>query len=466
MKNIQINSKNVSKGDIYIAISCDNLENNVKEAIKKDASIIFVNEEYKNLFKEVYTNTKLLFIEDTRLIASKLAKFKYDHQPNYCVAITGTNGKSSTAHFVNQIWSLNGKSSANLGTLGLFVGDKKIEDSKFSLNNLTTPDPFTLHEILEYLYDNNIQNVVFEASSHALVQKRLHNVELAAAAFTNLAIDHLDYHKTKDEYFKAKLTLFEEILSNNNPAIVLGDSELIYNSVKNINKNVITFGILTKLDIYAYNIKEYNTKIIFDCIVFDQKFEEITINLFGRFQILNVLCAVGIAYSCGLVTSDIINILPKLKPLDGRMEHIASHNGGEVYVDYAHTAEGFKNSLECFRKVCAKKLICVFGCGGDRDKTKRAEMGKIAQDIADIIIITDDNPRTENPKVIRLEILKSCPQAFEIANRKEAIKQGMSLMQEGDFLIIIGKGHESFQIYADKIVQHHDKEEILLNLQA
>jgi UDP-N-acetylmuramoyl-L-alanyl-D-glutamate--2,6-diaminopimelate ligase len=459
MKNIQTNSKTVEEGDIFIAISCKNLKDNIKEAIDRKAGLIFVEEKNKELLYDVDAK-KIVFIKDARLIASKLAKFKHNAQPNCCVCVTGTNGKSSCVHFLNQIWNLCGEISASFGPLGLFIGGRKIENAGIK-SDLTTPDPFILHKILEYLYENNVNNAVFEASSHAIEQKRLHSVDLAAAAFTNISTDHLDYHKTKEEYLKAKASLFLEVLPKENPAVILGDSKLICASVKAIHKNVITFGLDEKNDIKAYNIREYENKIVFDCDIFGRIFKNVTLNLFGRFQALNVLCATGLACSCGAKPEEIIEILPKLKPLDGRMEHIISYNNGEVYVDYAHTSEGFKNALECFKRTCPNKLICIFGCGGDRDKTKRSEMGQIAQDIADIVIVTDDNPRSEDPKSIRKEIINFCPKAIEIDDRKEAIKCGMNMLSDGDFLTITGKGCESIQIYSNKTLKHNDKEEIL-----
>lgn len=452
MQNIQINSKFVKNGDVFIAIPCEQSEKHISEAFKNGAEIVFA---------ESSQNESVIKISDARLLASKLAKFRYNKQPDVCVALTGTNGKSSVAHFLKQIWTYSGKKSANLGTLGLFINDDKSSPNDILIPNLTTPDAITLHKIMEYLKKEDVTNFVFEASSHALDQKRLHSANLSAAAFTNFSSDHLDYHKTRESYLYAKLRLFNEILPKEKPAIVSKDYPDIYNEISKINKNIISFGIENDNFIKANNINELPEKIIFDLNCGNEIFKNVEINLFGKFQIMNILCAISLALGSGLSIQEIVQTLPKISPLKGRMEHVKSINNGNVYIDYAHTSYGFKSALECFRKVCRGRLICVFGCGGDRDKSKRSEMGKIANDLSDITIVTDDNPRTESPHNIRKQIIETCPNAIEIGNRKEAISHGISLIEENDFLVVIGKGHEDYQIYADKTFHFSDKEEIL-----
>lgn len=453
MKNIQINSKLIQLGDIFVGISCPDLEKNIEEAFANGASIVFA---------EKSQNDDVIVVDDARLTASRLAKFLYNKQPKFCVSLTGTNGKSSVAHFLKQIWQYSGKKSANLGTLGLFINDSKVEPVGIDVPNLTTPDSITLHRIMEYLADNDVTHFVFEASSHALDQKRLHSAELSAAAFTNLASDHMDYHKTKEDYLWAKLKLFEKILDKQKPAVASYDYEEICEAVSKYNDNLITFGLSSKNFIKAQRILEFPEKIVFDLICGEKKFENITINLFGEFQIMNILCAVALAYAVGdIKIEDIVETLGKIKPLEGRMEHIANTNGGDIYVDYAHTTEGFKKALECFKKACKGRLICVFGCGGDRDKSKRQEMGEIAQNLADVVIITDDNPRTEDPASIRAAIIEKCKKAIEIGDRKEAIYKAIELIQPDDFVAIIGKGHEDYQIYRDQTIHFSDKETVL-----
>lgn len=457
MKNIQTDSRKIQQGDIFLAISCEAAEKNIANALQNGAEIIFAGKE----LEDKISTDKVFFVEDIRLLASKLAKFEYQNQPKHCVSITGTNGKSSISHFIHQICFLNGKKSANLGTLGLFIGSEKVENCGFEIPNLTTPGPFELHKILNYLYDQNVENLVFEASSHALDQKRLHSVHLSAAAFSNLASDHLDYHKTKEEYLAAKLKLFSEILPKDKPATVFGDSEIVLNAVRAVHQNIVTFGFSNENDIFAENVKEFGDRAIFDCSIFGKKFNNITLNLFGTFQIQNILCAIGVLVSIGFDPAQIVETLPNIKPLNGRMEFITSFNGGYIYIDFAHTSEAFRNALQNFKKACKGRLICVFGCGGDRDKSKRGEMGKTAYETADIVIITDDNPRTEDPSQIRQEIISNCRNAIEIADRRSAIQHAINLIEPNDFLIILGKGHETTQIYKDKILHFSDKEEVL-----
>lgn len=452
MRNIQINSKLIQPGDIFVAIPCKDVENHIAEAFQRGAGIVFA---------EHSENPHIISVKDARLVASKLAKLLYPEQPKICIAITGTNGKSSTAHFLSQIWSYSGKKSGNLGTLGLFIDQEQIEPEGITVPNLTTPDPITFHKIMQYLKTQKVDHCVFEASSHALDQKRSHGAELTAAAFTNLASDHLDYHKTREAYLDSKLRLFREILQNDKPAIVSMDFPEVYESVLKINKNIVTFGISNQNFIKAQNIKEFPDRMVFDLMIGNEIFPGIEVKLFGSFQIMNILCAIALAYASDVSIHDILKTLPKIKPLNGRMEHIRSIKGGNVYVDFAHTTDGFKNALECFKKACHGRLICVFGCGGDRDKSKRPEMGVIASEIADVVIITDDNPRTESPAEIRHQILEKCPKGIEIADRMEAIQYAISLIQPGDFVAVIGKGHENYQIYGNEIRHFNDREEIL-----
>lgn len=457
MPNIQTNSQYVQNGDIFIAISCPNITSNIADAIKKNASLIFLERQYQNLFSA----ENFVYVENARLIASKLANFCYPKAPDFCIAITGTNGKSSVTHFLNQIWQHNNIKSACLGTLGFFIGNQKIEQSEFNTNQ-TTPDPISLHKILEYLALNGVSHIAFEASSHAIDQKRLHSVTLYAAGFTNFASDHLDYHKTQDKYFQTKIKLFEEILPRERYIVASKDCPEIYSNLQLINKNIISFGLQKDNFIVASKIVEHATKTTFDLNIGEEIFHNISTNLVGKFQILNVLCAAAFAYLTNISTSEIVAAIDMLAPLSGRLEYICSCNGGNVYVDYAHTTEGFKQCLKAMRKICLSegRIICIFGCGGDRERLKRKEMGAAAFSLADIIIITDDNPRTEDPAAIRAEIISACPKAQEIANRKEAIQYAMRIMRKHDVLAIIGKGHEIMQIYHETIL-HNDKAEVL-----
>ncbi len=457
MKNIQINSKFIKPGDIFVAIPCKGVKANIFDALQNGAELVFAERNDA----EQCDIKNIVAIPDARLIASKLSRFIYPNQPEICIAVTGTNGKSSVAHFLSQIWTYSGITSANLGTLGLFINQEAAFPNEITIPNLTTPDPVTFHKIMEYLVSQKVNHCVFEASSHALEQKRCHSATLTAAAFTNLASDHLDYHKTKEVYFATKLKLFQDILPPDRPAIVSMDFPEIYQEVSKYNHNIITFGMNDKNFVKAKNIQESSEKIVFDLVCGNELFPQIEIKLLGTFQVMNILCAVALALTSGLNPSAIADILPKIKSLNGRMEHIRTLNGGNVYVDFAHTADGLKNALKCFRKVCRGRLICVFGCGGNRDITKRPEMGRIASQLADICVVTDDNPRQEMPEEIRKQIIASCPNAIEIGNRHEAINHALSIIHPGDIVAIMGKGHETYQIYGTTSTHFSDKEKIL-----
>lgn len=457
MKNIQINSKFVKPGDIFVAIPCKNIAANISDSLQRGAEIVFAEKS-----DTVQSDVKnLITIPDARLIASKLSRFLYPNQPEVCIAVTGTNGKSSVVHFLSQIWTYSGLKSANFGTLGLFIEQKAISPKNITVPNLTTPDPVTFHKVMEYLVAQNVNHCVFEASSHALDQKRCYSATVTAAAFTNLASDHLDYHKTKEAYLETKLKLFQEILPSDKPAVISLDFQEIYQEVSKCNNNIITFGMNDNNFVKARNIREFSDKIVFDLVCGNEVFKQIEIKVLGTFQVMNILCAVALALTSGLNPHSIAEALPKIKSLNGRMEHIRTLNGGNIYVDFAHTAEGLENALKCFKKVCKGRLICVFGCGGDRDITKRPEMGKIASRLADICIVTDDNPRQESPEKIRKQIIAACPGAVEIGNRHEAIYYALSIISQGDIVAIMGKGHETCQTYGTTSVHFCDKEEIL-----
>ncbi|MDR1234313.1 MAG: UDP-N-acetylmuramoyl-L-alanyl-D-glutamate--2,6-diaminopimelate ligase [Holosporales bacterium] len=460
MNNVRISSKLVVKSDIFIGVFCEKIREHVMEAKHNGAIMIFADKESELILGDA--GRDVIFVDDARLLISRMAKFTHSLQPECCVAITGTNGKSSIAHFVRQLWNKLGKRAANLGTLGLFIENgTRIESESLGIPSLTTPDSFSLHRILEFLVDRNISHFAFEASSHALHQKRLHSVTLSAAAFSNLSSDHLDYHVTKAAYLEAKLLLFKEILGQDNPAIIPSIPIDMMQRIQEFNRNIMTFGIEDAANISGTNIRCNYDRTIFDLSIDGESYRNIEVKLYGEFQIMNLICAIGLVYACGASPGEIVNALPYITGLSGRMELILDKNGKRVYIDYAHTSSAFEASLNALKKSCQNRLICVFGCGGDRDKSKRREMGEIAYEISDIAIITDDNPRTEDPSVIRAEILRSCQKGIEIGDRKAAIRYTIDMMLPGDIVAIMGKGHETNQIIMNGTIYHDDREEIL-----
>ncbi len=445
-------SRLIKAGDVFVAVPCANSASHIQQALQLGASLVFTEE-------KLFSDSRVVIVNDAFLVASHLSRIAYPSQPENAVAVTGTNGKSSVAHFVSQIWQHCGTKSANLGTLGLFVNGNKI--NSLNIPNLTTPDALNLHKVLNWLGTNGVNCVVFEASSAALDQKRLHSVSLSSAIFTNFASDHLDYHKTREAYFEAKLKLFSEVLPQNQFAVIPSDEAYLYKKVKSVHTKIITYGYNQQSVVQAYDVNATINKIKFNLRIDKIVFENIEVNLCGIFQLTNVLAVVAWAYSTKIPVETIIKAIPSLTPLNGRMEHIAIYNGADIFIDYAHTADGFKNALLELKRYTTNKLICVFGCGGNRDVSKRSEMGKIANKVADVVIVTDDNPRDEDPALIRRAILFLCPKGIEIADRQKAIETALKMATTGDVVAIIGKGHETVQIYGSKKYYFNDKDTVL-----
>ncbi len=384
-----------------------------------------------------------------RALALMAARF-YAPQPETVVGVTGTSGKTSIVSFVRELWQAMGISAASLGTVGVETptGPKGL--------TLTTPDPVMLHKALAGLSGEGITHLALEASSHGLQQRRLDGVRFAAAAFTNLSRDHLDYHATFDEYLEQKLRLFDTLL------VINADSDHakpFLEVAKARSLPTITVGEAggtlklaeVRRDGFAQRLS----------IVHDGKSYEIALPLVGRFQASNALVAAGLCLACGAEFAEILPHLARLKGAKGRLEHVGtSRAGAPVFVDYSHKPDALAKALEALRPYAKGRLIVVFGCGGDRDRGKRPEMGRIASDRADLVFVTDDNPRSEDPAVIRAEILKEAPGAKEIGDRGEAIMTAVSVLREGDVLLVAGKGHETGQTIAGKVSPFSDHEAV------
>ena len=386
-------------------------------------------------------NVKLITDLNPRQRFAKLAASYFDAQPETAVAVTGTNGKTSVATFLQQIWSFAGYKAAALGTLGV------TSDVVYSKINLTTPDPESLHKILSDLHRKDVKYVALEASSHGLDQYRLDGVKVSAAAFTNLSRDHLDYHGSMAAYLAAKLRLFDELLEQNGTAVINADapeSGIIADAVKKNSADILTYGFAGK----TLHLKSIETKTEFQTLNLDISGvpQKINLPLVGKFQAMNVLCAAGLALATGVESEQVIKAIEELKSIPGRLEYVGkSASGASVFVDYAHTPHALATALEALRHHTDRRLIVVFGAGGNRDAGKRPLMGQSAQ-AADIIYVTDDNPRTEDSKAIRQAILRGCPDAKEISDRETAISVAIQSLAPGDILLIAGKGHESGQI--------------------
>lgn len=382
------------------------------------------------------------------ILAHAAARF-YAKQPENIVAVTGTNGKTSTVHFTRQIWERLGMASASLGTLGLMGKNYNVEGS------MTTPDPVKLHEMLRDCADKNITHLAMEASSHGLHQHRLDGVRLRAGAFSNLTRDHLDYHGDMEEYRRAKFRLFEELLPEGAGAVLNADSAE-YAALEKIcirrNLNVISFGKHGQsVTLRNHEIAGSGQRIE---IEYQGRCYNITLALAGSFQMDNILCALCLAANENIESREavekIFDVLPHLTGVPGRLQEVTGHQkGAHIYVDYAHTPDALEKVLKALRPHTTGKLFCIFGCGGDRDAGKRPLMAQVAASNADSVIVTDDNPRSENPADIRKQVLAGAPEAEEIGDRREAIQKTIARLQTGDVLVIAGKGHEQGQIFAD-----------------
>jgi UDP-N-acetylmuramoyl-L-alanyl-D-glutamate--2,6-diaminopimelate ligase len=398
--------------------------------------------------------------EPRRALALIAARF-FGQQPATVVAVTGTSGKTSVAEFTRQIFAVAGRRAASLGTIGLVKPDGAVYGS------LTTPDPVTLHETLASLAAEGITHLAFEASSHGLDQYRLDGVKIAAAAFTNLGRDHLDYHPTTDAYLTAKLRLFEELTPPGAPAVVNVDgprADDVVRAARVRGLPVISVGAAGETVRLEKLAREGFTQTL--TIVHAGRTYEVRLPLIGTYQAANALVAVGLALAVGEDPAVVIPALAGLSGVKGRLEIVGEKNGGLAVVDYAHKPEALEAALDGVRPFVTGKLISVFGCGGDRDRGKRPIMGAISAKRADVTIITDDNPRTEEPAAIRAEILAAAPGAIEIGDRAEAIRAAVDMMQPGDVVLVAGKGHETGQIIGQTVRPFSDHEclrEALLN---
>jgi UDP-N-acetylmuramoyl-L-alanyl-D-glutamate--2,6-diaminopimelate ligase len=392
--------------------------------------------------------------EPRRALARMAARF-HGRQPETIVAVTGTNGKTSVAEFTRQIFAMCGKQAASLGTIGI------VKPSGADYGGLTTPDPVALAATLAGLADEGITHLALEASSHGLDQFRLDGVRLAAGAFNNLGRDHLDYHPTMEAYLAAKLRLWE-LLEPGQTAVVNADGEA--------SDKAIAAAVARGLEVMTTGRAGRNVRL--DKAKrqgFAQRLQvsrdgrcwHVDLPLIGEYQAGNALVAAGLALAIGCDEETVMAALGGLKGVKGRLEVVAEARGGIAVVDYAHKPEALAAALAALRPFAAGKLICIVGCGGDRDRGKRPLMGRIAAERADIAIITDDNPRSEVPAAIRAEVLAGAPTAREIGDRAEAIQAGVALLGPGDVLLVAGKGHETGQIIGDKVLPFSDQEEVL-----
>ncbi|MER9949803.1 UDP-N-acetylmuramoyl-L-alanyl-D-glutamate--2,6-diaminopimelate ligase [Mesorhizobium sp. M0047] len=398
----------------------------------------------------------LLAVDDPRLALALSAARYFGKQPQTMVAVTGTSGKTSVAAFTRQIWEQAGCAAASIGTTGV------VAPGRNDYGSLTTPDPVALHQLLRELADAGVTHAAMEASSHGLDQRRLDGVKLAAGGFTNLGRDHMDYHPTIEDYHRAKLRLFDTLLPKGAPAVIFADdpwSAPTIEAARAAGLEVLTVGRhgdFLRLKRVEHERHRQRAEVEADGVLY-----EIDLPLAGDFQISNALVSAGLAISTATPVAKALMALEKLKGAPGRLDLVGTTaNGAPVYVDYAHKPDALENVLASVRPFTTGRVVVVFGCGGDRDRGKRPIMGEIATRLADVVIVTDDNPRSEVPETIRAAILAAAPGAIEIGDRRQAIREAVAMLHAGDTLIVAGKGHEEGQTIGSETLHFSDHEEV------
>lgn len=452
-------SRKVADGFLFAAFKGAKVDGAqfVPGALKAGAVAILCDPETASRLKADFPEDAVLFsIEEPRKAFAFLAARFHVRQPDIMVAVTGTSGKTSVAEFSRQLFQKAGHASASLGTLGTVTA------SGNHYGGLTTPDPVSLHEELDRLAREGITHGALEASSHGLDQHRLDGVRIAAAAFTNLGRDHMDYHPTIEDYLQAKLRLFRDLLPKGGTVVVdpgekYADRVLAVAEERGLH--VLSVGE-TGADIKLVGLKTSGSGQVLT-LETPRGDYTITLPLIGRFQVSNALVAAGLAIAVGVETGAALRGLESLKGAAGRLEFVGhTKTGGMVVVDYAHKPDALDNALRALRPFADGRLSVIIGAGGDRDPGKREIMGEIAQAQADDVIITDDNPRSEDPAKIRAQMLKGAPDAMEIGDRHEAIFTAVKRLSAGDVLCVAGKGHETGQIVGDRVLPFSDHEVI------
>ena len=394
----------------------------------------------------------LLSDPQPRRLFAQLASRFYGPYPDTVVAVTGTNGKTSTVEMTRQIWRMSGHRSASIGTLGVTTSDDQVK------TGLTTPDIVTFLHNMAGLERMGTSHVAYEASSHGLDQHRCEGVPLAAAAFTNFSRDHLDYHETMEAYFEAKMRLFEELLEPGKPAVVWTDdpkSEEVIERCANRGHKLLTVGRHGE----AIRLVDQSATPLGQSLLLEHEDRSLKLSLplIGAYQAANVLVSAGLAMATGVGFDRVFAAMQRVAPVRGRLERaVISREGVPVYIDYAHTPDALEAAIAALRPHVDGRLITVFGAGGDRDKGKRPQMGEVAVRLSDVVIVTDDNPRSEDPALIRSEIMAGAAGATEVPGRREAIAEAIRIARPGDIVLVAGKGHETGQIVGDRVLPFDD----------
>ena len=456
--SIATDSRDVTQGALFVAIPGVNVDGSkfITAAVESGAACVVSEGEGRGL------SVPHIQVGDARGAVAAIAAAFYAPQPEHVLAVTGTDGKTSVAEFTRQLAALCGVAAASMGTLGLRSPEESLNE-KFPANN-TSPGPVLLHQTMHDLASHHVQHVCVEASSHGIHQKRLDGVQFTAAAFTNITRDHLDYHGTVEHYFAAKARLFDTLLPEGATMVVNADDARASDLRAIATKRNIAFHD------FGHNAEQYKVvsfaathEGLAATLRLEGNEHEVKLPLYGAFQLYNILAAYGLLSCCNIASETLLPQLEKIRGVRGRLERVALHSKGAVmFVDYAHTPAALESALKSLRAHCSNKLHVVFGCGGDRDAGKRPQMGEVASRLADNVIITDDNPRTEDPEIIRQDILNGAKDATIIGDREQAITHAVKQLASGDVLVVAGKGHEEYQIIGEQ--RHHfDDAEVIRN---
>lgn len=453
---ISYNSKKTQLGDLFICLTGEHVDGHeyAQEAVEGGAVACVVE-------RRLVIDVPQIVVDNTEEAIARISSVFYENPSSKIniIGVTGTNGKTTVSHLIQKLYEANNQKCALIGTLGYkFKSIEKYHDS-----NHTTPQAPELQRLFYYVNKRCFDNVVMEVSSHSLCQHRVDYVDFNGAVFTNLTQDHLDYHITMENYFKAKAKLFENLVTGDFAVINNDDSYAEkFISVLSPSVRLFRYGINNDADVKAKNIVFDSMGAQFDCII-DGITYPVKLSMNGMFSVYNVLAALAVAKALNFDIKSSIQTLENIAGVAGRFEVIV--NKPTVIVDYAHTPDGLQNVLSTAREITPKdgKLICVFGCGGDRDATKRPKMGEIAEELADKVIVTSDNPRSENPQQIITDILagfKSVSNVIVEPDRELAIREAYKIAAVRDVVLVAGKGHEDYQILADKTIHFDDREKV------
>jgi UDP-N-acetylmuramoyl-L-alanyl-D-glutamate--2,6-diaminopimelate ligase len=451
-------SRTIKPGDLFVALagSKDDGMRFIGQALKSGAIAVMA----ERAPPELPEGVAFIQVANARRALALAAAKVFPRQPGVIAAITGTSGKTSVAAFARQIWAALGVSAASIGTVGL------VSPTRERHGSLTTPDPVALHRSLDELAGEGVTHLAIEASSHGLDQYRLDGMRVAVGAFTNLSRDHLDYHPTLEAYLAAKLRLFADLIVPGGTAVIAADhahAGAVTAAAKRRGLRLVSVGqrgenvrlVETAIDGFAQKLKVVHAGVDYT----------IGLPLPGAFQVENALIAGAIAIATGSEPAAVWQALATLKGAKGRLELVGESDGAPIFVDYAHKPDALAKVLEALRPYAASRLVVVLGCGGDRDPGKRPMMGAIAAELADRVVVTDDNPRSENPAAIRAAILQAAPGAIEIGDRREAIARSIAELRRGDVLLIAGKGHETGQIIGKQVFPFSDHEAVAAALE-